>query len=139
MSDEVSEPPAAVGGVGLKRLVRPLVSAAILLGLAGRMDWGQVAAAFRSLRWGDWLAALAVFLVTQMVSALRWQWFARPLGFTEPLRRFVGLYFVGMFFNLLLPTSIGGDAVRAVALHPGPGRRVAALLSVLLDRLSGLL
>ncbi len=123
----------------MKPLIRPLVSAAILLGLAGRMDWAQVAAAFRSLRWGDWLAALAVFLATQAVSALRWQWLARPLGFTQPLRRFVGLYFVGMFFNLLLPTSIGGDAVRAVALHPGPGRRVAAFLSVLLDRLSGLL
>jgi len=122
-----------------KRLLRGAVSAAILGGLASRLDWGQVAAAFREMRWDAWLAALALFLATQVVSALRWQWLARPLGFREPLGRFVSLYFVGMFFNLLLPTSIGGDAVRAVYLNAGSGRRTAALLSVLLDRLSGLL
>jgi uncharacterized protein (TIRG00374 family) len=120
-------------------MARVAVSAAILAFLAWRMDWGQVAAAFRALRWSQWLAALGVLLAAQVVSALRWQWLARPLGFAQPLRRFVGLYFVGMFFNLLLPTSVGGDAVRAVGLNAGSGRRMAALLSVLLDRLSGLL
>jgi uncharacterized protein (TIRG00374 family) len=44
-----------------------------------------------------------------------------------------------MFFNLLLPTSIGGDAVRAISLNAGSGRKMPALVSVLLDRLSGLL
>jgi uncharacterized protein (TIRG00374 family) len=70
---------------------------------------------------------------------VRWQQLARPLGFGVPLRRYVGLYFVGMFFNLVLPTSIGGDAVRAISLNAGSGRRMTAFLSVLLDRLSGLL
>ena len=77
--------------------------------------------------------------MAQVVSAVRWQWLARPLGFGGPLRQYVGAYFVGMFFNLLLPTSVGGDAVRAVYLNAGSGRRVAAVLSVLLDRLSGLI
>jgi uncharacterized protein (TIRG00374 family) len=121
-----------------RSLLRAGVSAAILGGLASRLDWGQVAAAFREMRWDFWLAAFALFLATQGVSALRWQWLARPLGFRESLGRFTALYFVGMFFNLLLPTSIGGDAVRAVHLNAGSGRRTAALLSVLLDRLSGL-
>jgi uncharacterized protein (TIRG00374 family) len=123
----------------LKRLTRLAVSAAILGALAWRINWGQVAAAFRALDWGLWVASLGVLLAAQVVSALRWQWLSRPLGFADPLRRYVGLYFVGMFFNLLLPTSVGGDAVRAVGLNAGSGRRMAALLSVLLDRLSGLL
>lgn len=125
---------------GLARsLLRVAVSTAILAGLASRLDWAQVTAAFREMRWDYWLAALALFLGTQVVSAMRWQWLARPLGFRESLGRFTALYFVGMFFNLLLPTSIGGDAVRAVYLNAGSRRRTAALLSVLLDRLSGLL
>jgi uncharacterized protein (TIRG00374 family) len=139
MDDVPPGPPAAAGGSSLKRLARVAVSAAILAVLAWRMDWDQVAAAFRALRWGQWLASLGVLMAAQVLSAIRWRWLARPLGFTEPLRRYVGLYFVGMFFNLLLPTSIGGDAVRAVGLGAGPGRRMAAFLSVLLDRLSGLL
>ena len=44
-----------------------------------------------------------------------------------------------MFFNLLLPSSVGGDAVRAIYLNARSGRKVAAVMSVLLDRLSGLL
>jgi uncharacterized protein (TIRG00374 family) len=70
---------------------------------------------------------------------VRWQRLARPLGFGQRLRAYLGYLFVGNFFNLLLPTSVGGDVVRAVALDAGSGRRTTALLSVLLDRLSGLL
>jgi uncharacterized protein (TIRG00374 family) len=122
-----------------RAILRFAVSIAILGGLASRLDSEQVAAAFRGMRWDYWLAALGLFLGTQVLSALRWQWLARPLGFRDSLGRFAALYFVGMFFNLLLPTSIGGDAVRAVYLNAGTGRRTGALLSVLLDRLSGLL
>jgi glycosyltransferase 2 family protein len=138
---DVAAPPVerAPGRAGWKRLVRAAVSAAILGGLAWRLDWGQVAAAFRGMRWELWLASVGLFLATQVVSAVRWQWLARPLGFDEPLGRFVAYYFVGMFFNLLLPTSVGGDVVRAVYLNAVSERRTAALLSVLLDRLSGLL
>src|SRR5437879_5484493 len=41
-----------------------------------------------------------------------------------------------MFFNLFLPTSVGGDVVRAWYL--GGGSELSAFLSVLVDRLSGL-
>jgi uncharacterized protein (TIRG00374 family) len=139
-SDAAPVRPLKSHGPKLARsLLRVAISTAILAGLASRLDWGQVATAFREMRWDYWLAAFALFLATQGVSALRWQWLARPLGFRDSFGRFAALYFVGMFFNLLLPTSIGGDAVRAVYLNAGSGRRTAALLSVLLDRLSGLL
>jgi uncharacterized protein (TIRG00374 family) len=122
-----------------KRLLRLAVSAAILGGLAAKTNWAQVATAIRGLRWEYAGAAFAVLILAQAVSAVRWQWLARPLGFNGPLHQYVGAYFVGMFFNLLLPTSVGGDAVRAVYLNAGSGRKVAAVLSVLLDRMSGLL
>ena len=44
-----------------------------------------------------------------------------------------------MFFNLVLPTSVGGDVVRAWYLDGGSGRKVPAFLSVFADRASGLL
>src|SRR5262249_61409322 len=39
---------------------------------------------------------------------------------------------------LVLPTSVGGDVVRAWYLDGGSGRRLAAFAAVFLDRLSGL-
>ena len=52
---------------------------------------------------------------------------AGPLGFRQPLRRFVAVYFVGMFFSLALPTSVGGDVVRAWYLDGRSGRRKVSL------------
>lgn len=120
-------------------LLRVGFSAAILTWLATRVDWDHVADAFRSLRWEFWLGAVGLYIVCQLLCSLRWQWLSRPLGFNQSLARFTSLYYVGMFFNLFLPTSVGGDAVRAVYLANGTGRRLGAFLSVLLDRISGLL
>jgi uncharacterized protein (TIRG00374 family) len=122
-----------------KPVLRAAVSGAILLVLAAKIDWEQVADAFRGARWGAWAGAAGIYCLAQLLSSLRWQWLSQPLGFDRPYRHYVGDYFVGMFFNLLLPTSVGGDAVRAIRLNAGSGRAMAALVSVLFDRLSGLL
>jgi uncharacterized protein (TIRG00374 family) len=111
----------------------------LLTWLAWRTDWAQVGRAFAQLRFGWWLAAVGVYLLTQLVSSVRWQLLARPLGLDRPLHQFIAFYFIGMYFNLLLPTSVGGDVVRAWYLDGGSGRKLAAFLSVFVDRFSGLL
>jgi uncharacterized membrane protein YbhN (UPF0104 family) len=117
-----------------------LLVSAVLLGLfAWRTDWAKVADVFRNMRVEMWLAALGVYLGAQVLSSFRWQWMARALGFTQPLGHFAGFYFIGMFFNLVLPTSVGGDVIRACYLDQGSGRRLDAFLSVFVDRFSGLL
>jgi uncharacterized protein (TIRG00374 family) len=120
-------------------MLRLLVSGTLLAWLAWRTDWAQFAGAFGQLRVGLWLAALGVYLAAQAASSLRWQLLARPLGFEQPLWRYAAFYFIGMYFNLFLPTSVGGDVVRAWYLDGGSGRRLHAFLSVLVDRLTGLL
>ncbi len=107
--------------------------------LAWRTDWHQVASAFAGLHLGPWLAAVALYALTQFISGVRWQMLARPLGFDRPLSHYIGFYFIGMFFNLFLPTSVGGDVVRAWYLAGERRQRFDAVLSVLVDRGSGLL
>jgi len=119
-------------------ILRVAVSAVILGWLGAHVDWSQVARSFRGLRWGFWSGAIGLYVVCQLLCCVRWMWLSSPMGFHQTLGRFTGIYFVGMFFNLFLPTSVGGDAVRAVYLANGSGRRVAAVFSVLLDRASGL-
>jgi uncharacterized protein (TIRG00374 family) len=140
MSTVVEEPRRmAPPGADYKRLIKIGVSVGILAILARKTDWQQVAAAIGVLRWPYAVASFAVVIVAQLISAVRWQWLARPLGFGRPLRHYISAYFVGMFFNLLLPSSVGGDAVRAVYLNANSKRLGSAALTVLLDRLSGLL
>jgi uncharacterized membrane protein YbhN (UPF0104 family) len=123
----------------VSKTIRIGVSAVLLGWIAWQTDWGEVGAHFARMRPALWLAALALLCVTQLVSTLRWQIIARALGFERPFRQLVGMYFIGMYFNLLLPTSVGGDVVRAWYLDGGSKRRLAAFASVFLDRLSGLL
>lgn len=123
----------------MNKFLRLAVSGALLAALAWGTDWGQVRGVFAHVRTGYLLAAVALYVATQLVSAWRWQVLARPLGFHRPLWQYAGFYFIGMFFNLFLPTSVGGDVVRAWYLDGKSGRRLGAFLSVFTDRLSGLL
>jgi len=67
------------------------------------------------------------------------QLFARELRFQRTLPQFFGYYLIGSYFNLLLPTSVGGDVMRAWYLDGGSGRKLASLAAVLLDRINGLI
>jgi uncharacterized membrane protein YbhN (UPF0104 family) len=116
-----------------------IVSLSLLGWLASRLDWAQLGRVFAQLRLEWWLAAVGLYVLTQVVSAFRWRLLAGPLGFHQSLKQFTGYYFIGMFFNLFLPTSVGGDVVRALYLDGGAGRKLAAFLSTFVDRFSGLL
>ncbi len=122
----------------MSKLWRIGVSAILLSWVGWHTDWPRVGQAFAHLRIALWLAAVGVLLAMQLVSALRWKLFARTLRFDRPLAQFTGFYFIGMYFNLVLPTSVGGDVVRAWYLDGRSGRRLAAFATVFLDRLSGL-
>lgn len=122
----------------MTRLLRLIVSVGLLAFLALRLDWGPMLTALAGLHTAWVAAAAALFLVTPVLASYRWQLLARPLGFRHRLRRFTGIYFLGMFFNLLLPTSVGGDVVRAWYLDGGRNRKMNALLCVVVDRATGL-
>jgi uncharacterized membrane protein YbhN (UPF0104 family) len=112
----------------------------VLLGwVAAKTDWAKFGAAFTSLRLEFWLAAVGLYALGQTVSALRWQIITRALGFDHGAGQLTRLYFIGTYFSLLLPTSVGGDVIRAWYLDNRSGRRLKAFLSVFLDRLSGLM
>lgn len=88
--------------------------------------------------WWWWLAGMATAVLVQVVAGVRWAALARPLGFDFPRRTFVWRFFEGMFFSLCLPSSIGGDVVKAYRVGDTTPRRLLAGCSVLADRLTGL-
>lgn len=121
------------------RVVGTVVLFAIL---AWRLDWAQFGRAFVGMSPWPWLLACLVFVAAQLASSLRWWYLATPVGFDVPLGRTAAIYWVGMFFNLVLPTSVGGDVVRAWYLtRQSPqynSRWAEAFLCVFADRASGL-
>ena len=102
------------------------------------VQWDRFGAIMARARWWWFLAALAVTILVQSVAGVRWAVLARPLGFDYPTRFFVRRFFEGMFFSLCLPSSIGGDVVKAVRIAKTAPLRLLAACSVVVDRLTGL-
>lgn len=83
-------------------------------------------------------AALAAYLAAQLVSALRWRRIARAVGFGAEAGVFVRFYWIGMFFGLAVPSTLGADGTRAWLLGRAAPGRTLALSTVAFDRLVGL-
>lgn len=123
----------------LGKLVRLGLTLLLLAILAVRMDWHSAATSLRGADARLWVLAAVFYACVQTISAIRWSYFGLRHGFHQPIVKYVRHYFVGMFFNLMLPTSVGGDFVRAWYLGKPEQRIAAAMLTAMLDRISGLM
>ena len=85
--------------------------------------------------------AVGLSLVGINTALAVWRWIVllRARGFQIPFGQGFALYLIGMFFNYALPGSVSGDLVRGYYLvQDYPGRKMDAILSVLIDRILGL-
>lgn len=106
--------------------------------LLRRIELESLGRTLRSLDWRWWFLGLAVSLAVQCFAGFRWARLARPLGFDFSILSFVMRFYEGAFFSLCLPTSIGGDFVKAYRLSDTSHGRLLAGCSVIADRLAGL-
>jgi glycosyltransferase 2 family protein len=84
------------------------------------------------------LGAVAIMILSVWPMAWRWQQLLHARGIRDRLPWLVRAYFVAYTAGQVLPTAVGGDAVRiyeTARRHPGQGGQVAG--SVLLERALG--
>ena len=83
-----------------------------------------------------WFAlAAAIMVLTVPVLALRWSGLLREHAIVEPLSWLTRTYFVAYTAGQVLPTSLGGDAVRVVeTTRRHPGRATVVAGTVFLER-----
>lgn len=123
----------------LKLGARALVACALL----GLVVWlAQPAQLARSLSQASlplFTAALAVSILSNVASAIRWAYIARVLGLVAAIPRLIAAYARGMTLNAVLPgATLSGDALRTYELHRTGNPLGLSALSVVLDRASGL-
>jgi hypothetical protein len=133
--DTGAKPRSGPGAVA----VRLAVSVALVAWLLRRTDFAEVGAAFRAadLRF----VAVAVLLVPlgYLTSVCRWRLLLRAQGGDARLSFLLQSLMVGIFFNNLLPSTIGGDAVRAWDTARAGVNRATAVAVIVVDRFVGLL
>jgi glycosyltransferase 2 family protein len=119
--------------------IRGALGVAVIALLLGHYDARPVFHALARERLSYFLAAIALYLASQVMSTLRWQLLARLNSIAGPFREYLAYYFVGVFTNLFVPGLIGGDAARALYLGRRHNRLADAIASVVADRGIGLL
>ena len=125
-----------------RRLVRVVatvvVTALCTAYLVWKIDVSESVREIADANFAYLLAALAIMAVTVLPMAWRWQQLLRAKGIEERLPWLTRSYYVSYAAGQILPTSIGGDAMRIFETsrrHPGHGGPVAG--SVLLERALG--
>jgi uncharacterized protein (TIRG00374 family) len=123
----------AIGGL---RLLLTL----LLLFLAFRsIDVSRISQDLRTFNASSLALLLVFYWAGQLLCSERWRVFAASIQLKGSYRSFVQMYFVGMFFNIGLPSLIGGDIVKAYILSRKNARPLqAGMVSVLQDRAAGL-
>lgn len=86
------------------------------------------------------IAGLTLYFISKIVASIRLNVYFRNIHIKLSQTTNFKLYLLGLFYNLFLPGSIGGDAYKVVLLKRhlnSPYRKTS--LAVLIDRFSGLL
>lgn len=128
-------------GGGLKSAASWLVRCALsvlLIALLLRND--KVRQAVHELQAGVlwWLlAGVTAYLLSQAINTAKWQVILSAMGHRLPYRKLLSVTLAGMFWNLFLPTAVGGDAARVVLMRAYDVPASTGTLSVLMQRVTG--
>lgn len=119
----------------LLTLVRVLVGVGLIVFLFWALDIREIFKNIRGIQPVYLFYAAIPYLLFIIVSAWRWQVLLDFKEFRIPFARTLQIYFISLFFNNLLPTTVGGDMMRVA--YTMKDRRADALATVLVDRILG--
>ena len=74
-----------------------------------------------------------------VVNGVKWQILLRAQGVRVPFGAVLRFLFTGFFFNNFLPANVGGDVMRGYGLARYTDRTADAAVSVIVDRIVGLI
>lgn len=117
--------------------LRLLVAVVILAVLVWRLGTGAFVAGLRVIDTPAIVAALAIGLLTTVLSAWRWCLVARKLDLPLGLGTAVSDYYQALLLNAVLPAGVVGDVNRAVSHGRESGNVGRGVRAVLLERLAG--
>jgi glycosyltransferase 2 family protein len=126
----------ATGRGGLT-LLRVLLSGGLIVGMIYLADPEKIWDSLSRMEFWPLFYACLLFAFGQALTALRWQVVLRSARSDAPGVWYLnGLCHVGLFFNMFLPSTVGGDVIRAEMAKSFSGGRTASYSAILFDRFS---
>ncbi len=118
----------------LKTILKLVVSIGMLSAMLYFADIGEVATTISNAEPLYICIAFMLILVGSLFAGYRWHTVMHQLDFGGSVGFYLKSYMKGIFFNQLLPSSIGGDAVRILDVSALGYKKRYAFVGVLIDR-----
>jgi uncharacterized protein (TIRG00374 family) len=115
-----------------------VISSLLMLWLLTGTSLHDIGAALRAAHFPTLFLAFSLHFLGCFISVMRWRLLLLAQHITVPLSFLLKSYMVAIFFNNLLPSTIGGDVVRIRDTCRRGNNRGGAIAAVFLDRLLGI-
>jgi glycosyltransferase 2 family protein len=122
----------------LTSIIKFVITAGLIYLILSRIDTNNIVATLLGIKPWYIILLLVISIVMVVISCLKWGLFLKTSAINVPLIRLVAYYFIGYFFNNLLPSNIGGDLFRSYLLGKNIDSQVKSFSSVFLERITGL-
>lgn len=106
-------------------------------GLGGALK--KITAAFSGASPGWLILACLLHIVGFSLVSIRWKILLKAQGVNTAYTRLFSYYFMAAFFNTFLPSTIGGDTVRALESRRLTNNMTTSVMVVIVERLTGLI
>lgn len=115
-------------------VLKLLVSAGILFFLSQKIDMRHLLVKMLSMKWSYLVACLFLFFLSEILHSLRWKLLLGCKKIEISVVKLLYFNFVGLFYSLFLPSSIGGDAVRMYQMSRYSQNTSEGVASVFMER-----
>jgi len=122
-----------------KGVARLVVSLSLLTAVVAVSGLDRVRGVLAALDPAAFALVAVIGILGVALSAKKWQVLLRARGEPKPFREVLRIYYFGSFVNLVLPSTIGGDAVKATSMSQAIDDSATGYASVFMERYTGLL
>ena len=119
--------------------IKAVISTGLIWLILFRIDTSDLLSHLGRISPYDFILPTGIFLVSAAIVAVRWQLVMRSFGENRLYGPLVRVVFLSLLLNQALPSTIGGDSVRAYYLRKTGSTLGTALTCVLIDRIWALL
>ena len=125
--------------LNFKFILKAIISILLLFYIVHDVEFAKIIEAIESANHLILVGAFSLHFLGLLISSVRWQILLKAQKITIHIKDLYKSYLVASFFNHFLPSTVGGDSIRAYDSWKAGENKEKALAVVVLDRFMGLL
>lgn len=122
----------------IKTIIKVVVSLVLIMVVLKLSNPKEIISSIENANFSLLFIAFLLVLFSTIIASYRWFIVMKTLKYRGEFKFYLKSYFLGIFFNQLLPSSIGGDAYRVINVSSLGYRKIDVLSGVIIDRMLGL-